>query len=233
MRMRSTFVAALVVLSGCQAGSTGGGNVALDTDDQKASYAIGTNIGNSLEAAGDHIQMDQLLAGINDVREGRELKMDRAEMQTVLNAFNQTVQEEMTARREEEGQKNQVDGEAFMEENATKEGVTTTDSGLQYEVLREGDGATPGNTDRVTINYRGTLIDGTEFDSSYGGNPATFAVNGVIPGFTEALMLMNVGSHYKVYIPGHLAYGPAGSGPLIGPNATLIFEIEMLEIAAQ
>ncbi len=233
MRMRSTQAFAVLLVAGCQAGGVGGGDVTLDTDDEKASYAIGTNIGASLEAAGDHIHLDQLIAGINDVREDRDLKIDGAEMQSIMAAFNQTVQAELAEKREADAQTNLEEGQAFLAENASKPGIVTTDSGLQYEVLREGDGATPTAEDRVTINYRGTLTDGTEFDSSYGGDPATFAVSGVIPGFTESLMLMNVGSHYRVFIPGDLAYGAQGSGPVIGPNATLIFEIEMLEIAEQ
>ncbi len=230
MRMRTTSAVAVFLLVGCQAGASGGGNVTLDSDDQKASYAIGTNIGSSLEAAGDHIHMDQLLAGLNDAREGRDLRLDGAEMQSVMATFNQTVQSEMAAKREADALANAEEGEAFSAENAAKEGVVTTESGLQYEVLREGDGTTPDPEDRVTIHYRGTLTDGTEFDSSYGGTPATFAVGGVVPGFSEALLLMSVGSHNRVVIPGDLGYGAQGSGPMIGPNATLVFEIEMLEI---
>lgn len=233
MRMRSASAFALILTVGCQAGSAGGGDVALETDDQKASYAIGINIGTSLEAAGDHIQIDQLLAGIYDVREGTDPRLDGAEMQAVMAAFNQTVQTELMEQREADAQANMEEGAAFLATNADKEGIVTTDSGLQYEVLREGDGPQPTAEDRVTIHYKGTLIDGTEFDSSYGGTPATFAVNGVIPGFTEALLMMNVGSHYRVFIPGELGYGAQGSGPQIGPNAMLTFEIEMLEIAEQ
>ena len=233
MRIRSASALAVLLVAGCQAGSAGGGSVALESDDQKASYAIGINIGTSLEAAGDHIQMDQLLAGIHDVREGDEPRLDGAEMQSVMATFNQTVQAEMTAQRDSVAEANVAVGAEFLAANGAKDGMVTTESGLQYEVLREGDGAKPSPEDRVTINYKGTLTDGTQFDSSYdGGTPATFAVGGVIPGFTESLLLMNVGSHYRVFIPGDLAYGPTGSGPLIGPNATLIFEIEMLEIVA-
>ncbi len=123
------------------------------------------------------------------------------------------------------------EGEAFLAENKEKAGVTTTASGLQYEVMKEGSGAKPQKTDRVSVHYAGTLIDGTEFDSSYKrGSPAAFAVTGVIKGWTEVLQLMNVGSKYRVFIPSDLAYGLRGSPPIIGPNATLIFEVELLNI---
>ena len=128
---------------------------------------------------------------------------------------------------------NSVAGDAYLAENGSREGVMTTESGLQYEVLRQGDGPMPGPEDQVQLHYRGTLIDGTEFDSSYErGEPAQFGVGGVIPGFSEALQLMSVGSHFRVVIPSEIGYGPQGTGGPIGPNATLIFEIELLEIVA-
>jgi len=141
------------------------------------------------------------------------------------------IQEEQRAEGEAASERNLVEGEAYLAANATKEGVTTTDSGLQYEVLREGDGARPAGADRVSIHYRGTLIDGTEFDSSYErGEPAVFGVGGVIGGFSEGLQLMTVGSHYRLVIPSDIGYGTQGAGASIGPNATLVFEIELLEI---
>lgn len=230
MRKIPASTLSVFLLVGCQAGGTGGGDVALESDDQKASYAIGLNIGTSLETAGDHIQLDQLVAGLRDARAGEDPKLDAAEIQTVMTAFTQMIQAEEVATREADAQKNADEGASFLVANGAKDGITTTASGLQYEVLREGEGPKPSREDRVTINYRGTLIDGTEFDSSYGGEPATFSVSGVIDGFTESLLLMNVGSHLRVFMPGDIAYGMGGSGNLIGPNATLIFEIEMLEI---
>jgi FKBP-type peptidyl-prolyl cis-trans isomerase FkpA len=141
------------------------------------------------------------------------------------------IQEEQQAEVAAAAEKNQTEGAEFLATNAAKSGVTTTESGLQYEVMREGDGPKPMATDQVTIHYKGTLIDGTEFDSSYErGEPVTFSVTGVIPGFSEALQLMPVGSQYRFVIPGELGYGPQGSGQ-IPPNATLIFEVEMIEIA--
>lgn len=134
------------------------------------------------------------------------------------------------ARMEEEGAANREAGEAYLAENGAREGVTTTESGLQYEVLEEGDGPSPGPDDQVRIHYRGTLPDGTEFDSSYDGEPVVFGVGGVIPGFSEGLQLMEVGSSYRFVIPSDIAYGPQGSGGVIGPDATLIFEVELFEI---
>lgn len=229
MRMYMLAAATALVISGCQSG--GSANVSLDTADERASYAIGMDIANSLEVVQDHILLDQLIAGLTDVRAGGETRLSPEEIQTVMTEFNQTVQAEQQAKRAEDMEENRAEGAAFLAENGAKEGVVTTESGLQYEILEEGNGAKPAADDRVVVHYKGTLTDGTEFDSSYGGTPATFAVGGVIPGFTEALMLMNVGSKYRVFIPGDLAYGEAGSPPVIGPNSTLVFELELLEIA--
>ena len=135
---------------------------------------------------------------------------------------------------EEATERNIAEGQAYLAENGQREGVVITESGLQYEVLTQGDGPRPSATQQVSVNYRGTLIDGTEFDSSYErGEPATFPVNRVIGGWTEALQLMSVGSKYRLVIPSNLAYGERGSGPTIGPNATLIFEVELLAIVEQ
>jgi FKBP-type peptidyl-prolyl cis-trans isomerase FklB len=144
-------------------------------------------------------------------------------------------QKEMMAKREqagkEAGAKNKVEGEAFLAENGKKEGVVTLPDGLQYKILKEGDGAKPKATDTVTVHYRGTLISGTEFDSSYKRKePVSFPVNGVIAGWTEALQLMKVGSKWQLFIPSTLAYGERGAGPDLGPNATLIFEVELISI---
>jgi len=222
--------AALVAtFAGCQSPDTA--NVQLETDQQKASYGVGLGVGRQLQPGADRIDMAALRAGIEDALAEREQRVPDEELQTAMQALNQAVQAEMMARAQAEGQKNADEGAAFLAENGVREGVVTTESGLQYEVLREGDGARPGPGDRVTIHYRGTLIDGTQFDSSYDrGNPSTFGVGGVIPGFAEALQLMPVGSQYRFYIPGDIAYGQQGSAPDIGPNATLIFEVELIEI---
>jgi FKBP-type peptidyl-prolyl cis-trans isomerase len=167
------------------------------------------------------------MEGIRDGMAGEESAVPQEELQAALQAFNSAVQGEAAARAEE----NAARGAEFLSENAEKEGVQVTESGLQYEVLREGEGPTPEATDQVSIHYQGTLMDGTQFDSSYDrGEPAVFAVNGVIPGFSEGLQLMPVGSQYRFYIPSELGYGPQGSGGAIGPNSTLIFEVELLDI---
>jgi FKBP-type peptidyl-prolyl cis-trans isomerase len=216
----------LALLTACDGGSS-----ALETDAQKASYAVGRDIGTSLKPASGQLDMAAFRRGIEDVMAGRESPVEDTVLQSALGRFSETVQAAMNAEREQLSQKNTTDGEAFMRENATKQGVTTTPSGLQYEVLTAGTGPRPTLNDQVRIHYKGTLIDGTEFDSSIGGEPVTFGVGGVIPGFTEALQLMPVGSKYRFVIPGPLAYGPGGSGDgTIGPNATLIFEVELLEV---
>lgn len=218
----------VLAASGCDSQS---GPATLNTDDQKASYAIGLQMGSQLAPADAHLDLKAYMAGIRDGMAGNEPAVPQEELQVALQALNATVQEEETARRAAAAETNTAEGQAFLAENATKDGVTVTESGLQYEILREGEGATPGETDRVTIHYKGTLIDGTQFDSSYdGGTPASFGVNGVIAGFSEGLKLMTVGSHYRFVIPPEIGYGPSGSGPVIGPNATLIFEVELMEI---
>ncbi len=226
-------IGSLLLLSALALGACGptGGTPSLDTEDQKASYGIGLQMGGQLAPAESHIDMDAFLAGIRDGMAGNEPAVPQADLQTALQSLTQRVNEEEMDRRAAAGEANAAEGETFLAENAQKEGVKVTDSGLQYEVLEEGDGPKPGPEDDVTIQYKGTLIDGTQFDSSYDrGEPATFNVGGVIQGFSEGLQLMSVGSKYRFFIPSDLAYGPAGSGRNIGPNATLIFEVELLGI---
>ncbi len=218
-----------ISLAACGSGP-GASNARLDTEDQKASYGIGLNMGRNMQGAESRLDRAAFLRGLEDAMARAEPAVDEAEIQTALRAFGEAVMQEQEARRSAEAEKNLAEGDAYLAENGAKEGVTTTESGLQYEVLRQGNGPHPTATDRVSIHYKGTLIDGTEFDSSYGGQPAVFGVDGVIPGFAEALQLMPVGSQYRVVIPGDLGYGADGTGGDIGPNATLIFEIEMLEI---
>lgn len=218
-----------VFLPACQGGLDSAQNAPLETDSQKASYAVGLQMGNQIAVARDHIAVDAFVRGVQDALAERDPVITPDSMQAVMMRFSQMIQEEQQAETAVAAERNQAEGAEFMATNAAKTGVTTTESGLQYEVLREGDGPRPTVTDQVTIHYKGTLVDGTEFDSSYGGDPATFGVTGVIAGFSEALQLMPVGSQYRFVIPGELGYGPQGSGS-IPPNATLIFEIELLEI---
>lgn len=203
----------------------------LKTQKEKLSYAMGVEAGNNMKRQSVDIDPDVLLQGLKDALSGSALLMNEEEMLAVKNAFRQ----EMMARQAEETkklmEKNKKAGEEFLEENKKKEGVKTLPSGLQYKVITEGKGKSPQATDTVTVNYRGTTIEGTEFDSSYKrGQPATFPVNGVIPGWTEALQLMKEGAKWQIFIPSSLAYGEKGAGGVIGPNATLIFEVELISI---
>jgi len=203
----------------------------LKTTSEKMSYALGANIGASVKPAAAEINYDALIQGVKDTLEGRTPLLTADENQQFLGELTTLLRTKSNEKSKKLGEKNMKEGEAFLAENKEKTGVTTTDSGLQYEVMKAGSGAKPQKTDRVSVHYAGTLIDGTEFDSSYKrGSPAAFAVTGVIKGWTEVLQLMNVGSKYRVFIPSDLAYGLRGSPPKIGPNATLIFEVELLDI---
>lgn len=188
------------------------------------SYALGMDVGESLKRLDTGIDLDAFMKAIEDSLKDKELLLTREEASKIKKDFFMKIQKEVS-------EKNIKEGEAFLAENKKKKGVITTDSGLQYMVIKEGDGRKPKETDRVKVHYRGTLIDGTEFDSSHKrGQPATFQVKGVIPGWTEALQLMKEGSKYRIFVPSKLAYGERGAGPQIGPNSTLIFEVELLSI---
>ena len=208
-----------------------GENVELKDQKDKVSYSIGINIGKNLKKQSVEINPDTLLKGINDALSGGKTLMTEQEVNETMMNFQKDLMAKQQARMKELGEKNKKEGEAFLAENKKKEGVTTLPSGLQYKVIKEGDGKIPTINDTVTVNYRGTLIDGTEFDSSYTrGQPVTFPVKGVVPGFSEALQLMKVGSKWQLFIPSNLAYGERGAGEQIGPNTTLIFELELLSI---
>jgi FKBP-type peptidyl-prolyl cis-trans isomerase FkpA/FKBP-type peptidyl-prolyl cis-trans isomerase FklB len=203
----------------------------LSTDAQKFGYAIGVNLGQSLQPVKDHVDIDSLEDGLNDAASGKPLKLNDQQREEIHTKVAQQVQEEQEKERAEQGQKNKEDGEKFLAENAKRPEVKTTGSGLQYEILTPGEGASPTASDTVTVHYRGTLINGEEFDSSYSrGQPVTFPLSNVIPGWTEGLQLMKPGSKAKLYIPPDLAYGERGAGAKIGPNSTLIFEVELLSV---
>lgn len=192
----------------------------------KVSYSIGMNIGLNLNRQKVDINPDVLVAGIKDAIAGKP-QLTQDQVKDVMQQF----EKDMEQKQKDAGEKNKADGVKFLEENKKKEGVKTTASGLQYKAIKEGTGPQPKATDMVTVNYRGTLIDGTEFDSSYKrGQPATFPLNGVIKGWTEGLQLMKVGSKYQFVVPSNLAYGERAVGPDIAPNATLTFEVELLDV---
>jgi FKBP-type peptidyl-prolyl cis-trans isomerase len=206
--------------------------VALDTTDKRLSYGIAYGLGERLQADGVPLDVDAFSLGLRHSFEGEERLLSQEEIGQEMQAYQARRQEERAALAEAAAMENAEAGEAFRATNASAEGVVTTESGLQYKVVREGDGPRPMATDTVEVNYRGTLIDGTEFDSSYArGSSVSFALNQVIPGWTEGLQLMPVGSAFQFVIPPELAYGAGGAGQTIGPNATLIFDVELLQIA--
>jgi FKBP-type peptidyl-prolyl cis-trans isomerase FklB len=205
---------------------------ALTSTKQKASYAIGMNWGTGLHRQGIDVDSAALIQGMKDALAGGKTLLTEDEARAALMQLQKEIQEKQQAKAAAEGEANKKEGDAFLAANKTKEGVITLPSGLQYKILKEGNGPKPTASDSVVCNYKGTLINGTEFDSSYKrGEPATFPVTGVIKGWTEALQLMPVGSKWQLFIPPDLAYGPRGTpGGPIGPNATLIFEVELISI---
>ena len=205
----------------------------LELKDQKdkESYSLGYQFGQSLKSQGIDINLDIYGSGIRDAFSGKEPQMSQEEIRATLTSLQQRVMAAQQKELKEMAAKNLNESKKFLAENQKKEGIKTLPSGLQYKVLTEGSGEMPKAEDTVTINYKGTLIDGTEFDSSYKrGQPATFQVKGVIKGWTEALQLMKQGAKWQLFIPPDLAYGERGAGRDIGPNATLIFEVELLTI---
>jgi FKBP-type peptidyl-prolyl cis-trans isomerase FklB len=192
----------------------------------KSSYSIGLNVGFNMKRQNVEINQEAFDAGMKDALSGRKPLLTEQEVRETMIAFEKDMQDKRT----QLAQKNAGEAQKFLNENKGKEGVKTTASGLQYKVLKEGNGAQPKGSDTVSVNYRGTLTDGTEFDSSYKrGQPATFPVSGVIKGWTEALQLMKAGSKYQLVIPPDLGYGQTGQGS-IPPNAVLVFEVELLEV---
>jgi len=197
------------------------------TIEDKASYLIGQNLGRQLQQQWIEVNPAVVAQGIGDALSNSDSKIPWNEAQAILTAFEKQTQDHLA----ELARKNDEAGRAFLETNKLQEGVVALPSGLQYKVITEGDGPSPKSTDKVVTHYRGTLVDGTVFDSSYQYNePATFGVTQVIAGWTEALQRMKVGDKWQLFVPGNLAYGPQGRAPLIEPNALLIFEIELLDI---
>ena len=204
----------------------------LDTDEKKLGYIIGMDIGKSLREQGTDVDLDSLMDAIRATYKGEDLAMTTEEAAQIRKEYIEKRQAAQAAEAAVAGESNLVVGQKFLAENATKEGVQTTASGLQYKVITMGDGAKPVATDTVKVHYRGTLLDGTEFDSSYARNePISFGLNRVIAGWTEGVQLMPIGSKFMFYIAPDLAYGAGGGGP-IPPNSTLIFEVELLDIGA-
>ena len=200
------------------------------TQIEKQSYSMGADIGSRIKMQGIEVDADAFTKGMKDALAGGNLLMTDDEIRESLMALQKNLMEKQEERTKAAAEKNKQEGEAFLAENKKKEGVVTLPSGLQYKVIKEGEGKTPGPSDTVVVNYRGTLIDGTEFDSSFKrGEPATFPLNHVIPGWTEAMQLMKEGGKMEIFVPADLAYGEQTTG-LIGPNSTLIFEIELISV---
>lgn len=203
----------------------------LTTDAEKTSYALGLDVATSLKKMPLEIDIPSFNQAFADVFAGSELLLGQDEFATVMQEFQTKLQAEAQKIQAELSAKNEEIAGAFLAENAAKDGVTTTESGLQYSVITAGDGAQPTSNDTVTVHYTGTLPDGTKFDSSVDrGEPATFPLSGVIAGWTEGVQLMNVGSKFQFVVPANLAYGDRGAGQLIGPGATLVFEVELIAI---
>ncbi|MBN0989808.1 FKBP-type peptidyl-prolyl cis-trans isomerase [Amphritea pacifica] len=238
--MKKTLVAvavASIVLVGCgpdkddKAVAKAEKPYTLETDQQKLGYSLGLMLGERLKADVAELDVDALRRAVETVYSGEEPLLKPDEVEATMMAFQKKKMEEKQAEFNKLADENLKKGEAFLAENGKKEGVITTESGLQYEELTAGEGASPKPEDTVKVHYRGSLISGTDFDSSYSrGEPVSFPLNGVIPGWTEGLQLMKVGGKARLVLPADLAYGPGGMGDAIGPNETLVFEVELLDI---
>jgi FKBP-type peptidyl-prolyl cis-trans isomerase len=221
----------IVFLVGLALGATAQDTATLKTPKDKQSYALGMDLGNQFRRMSIEVDPDLFSKGLKDSLSGSKTLLTEEEVRSAISELQAEAKRKIAEARKSGAADNKVAGEAFLAQNKNKEGVISLPSGLQYKILKAGSGLKPTVEDTVVCNYRGTLIDGTEFDSSYRrGQPATFPVKGVIKGWTEALQLMPVGSKWQLFIPPNLAYGERGTGDLIGPQATLIFEVELISI---
>jgi FKBP-type peptidyl-prolyl cis-trans isomerase FklB len=235
--MRIVVVAALcLAFAACEKGA-GGGSASLKTELDSVSYAVGLNLGKQALRDSINLNGDAIAAGLRDAADTTKAKMTEAQVQQVMMSFQQKLMAKQQGKMQEDMKKdsaasigNKAEGEKFLAENKSKPGVVTLPSGLQYKVIKEGTGPTPTSTDSVVVHYTGKLINGKVFDSSIERKvPATFTLNSVIPGWTQALQLMKVGSKWQVYIPSTLAYGPSKQGDIPG-NSALVFDVELLDI---
>jgi FKBP-type peptidyl-prolyl cis-trans isomerase len=223
-----------VVVETQQAVEKMGADLALDTQLKKFSYVVGVDMGGQFRTSDIDIDREAFAAGMADSLDNKRPRIDKEELETVVQSFHAEQQAKIKSYEEAQkmaSEKNIQEGKAFLAENGSKEGVNTTDSGLQYKIITAGTGASPTADSRVEVNYRGTLVDGREFDASakHGGS-VELNVSEVIPGWTEALQKMKEGAKWELYMPSELAYGPQGTGGIIGPSATLIFEVELLKV---
>ena len=230
VEMKTYLIAGLCVLLLTSSG-VAQENLVLKSEKEKVSYSIGVEIGSTLKKQALDIEPEVLVKAIKDVLAGGKMLMTEEEVIETLTSFKKDFIAKKQELEKQLGEKNKKEGSSFLAENQKKEGVKTLPSGLQYKVIKSGSGKKPKLDDTVTTHYRGSLIDGTEFDSSYRrGKPVTFPVNQVIPGWTEALQLMEEGAKWELFVPSNLAYGEKGAGNEIGPNATLIFEVELISV---
>lgn len=223
------FACVCFILIACQGNTQE--KISLKTSLDSVSYCIGTDIGKTLKTQGIEINASALTQGVRDATDSGKITLNEETIASVMTRFRRDLTIKQQEKTKTLGDKNKKDGEAFLAANKSKEGVKTTATGLQYKVLKEGSGAKPAATQSVTVNYRGTLTDGTEFDSSYKrGEPTSLPLNRFIKGWTEGVQLMSVGAKYQFFIPGELAYGRQPPTPAIPPDATLIFEVELISI---
>ncbi|MBE0605672.1 MAG: FKBP-type peptidyl-prolyl cis-trans isomerase [Deltaproteobacteria bacterium] len=227
-RRLAVALCAMVAFSGASFAADG---TELKSDKEKISYSIGMDIGGNLKRGAVEVDPDLLARGLKDSYSGGKTLLTEDQARQAIEDFQQTLMAKKAETMRKLSEENKADGEKFLAENAKKAGVKSLASGLQYKEITPGKGKTPKTTDTVTVHYKGTLIDATEFDSSYKrGEPATFPVSGVISGWTEALQLMKEGAKWQLFIPPNLGYGERGAGSIIGPNATLIFEVELISV---